>query len=170
MVWTIILFVMLQLINVVLSTCKSIITVKGTVRQSAYINALSYSLHTVIVIFMAGEFTGNYYIDLGIKVASTAVTNLIGVHISAWVLNKFRKDKLWEIVATVQNNETNNYKKYLNSLFTKEKVSFNCMETNKQGEYVYHIYSKSQAESTVIKQALNNTKCKYVIHESEKTL
>lgn len=164
MIYTIILFIILQLINVVLSTCKSIITVKGTVHQSACINALSYGLYTVIVVFMAGTFTGNYWIDLIIKVLSTVITNLVGVHISAWVLKKVRKDRLWKIEATIcgvwqgfqEELELNN-------------ISYNYIKL-KDNEVIFNIYSKNQAESTIVKQAMKNCNAKYIITEREKVL
>lgn len=164
MIYTIILFVILQLVNVVLSTCKSIITVKGTVHQSACINALSYGLYTVIVVFMAGTFTGNYWIDLTIKVLSTVVTNLIGVHISAWVLSKARKDRLWKIEATVCGAW-----QHFQEELEQNDISYNYIKL-KDNETIFNIYSKNQTESTIVKQAMKNCNAKYIITESEKVL
>lgn len=164
MIYTIGLFVILQLINVVLSTCKSVITVKGTVHQSACINALSYGLYTVIVVFMAGEFTGNYWIDLIIKVISTVITNLIGVYISAWVLNKFRKDRLWKIEATI----CGKWQPFQEKL-EEYNISYNYIKL-KEDEVIFNIYSKNQNESMAIKQAMKNYNAKYIITESERRL
>ena len=163
----IILFITLSLVNVVLSTIKSIVTVKGTTFQSACVNAMSYGLYTVIVVFTAGCLHSNYFVDLTIKVMTTIATNFIGVYISAWILNKIKKDKLWEIVATVQNTDMDNYKQFLNMILSREQISFNCMETNKHGEYVYHIYSENQEQSRVIKKALSGTNAHYIVHEEE---
>ena len=78
-----------------------------------------------------------------------------------------KKDSLWEIVATVQNTEMDNYKQFLNLIFTREQISFNCMETNMQGEYVYHIYSENQKQSEIIKKALDGTNARYIVHEEK---
>lgn len=164
MIYTIILFVILQLINVVLSTCKSIITVKGTVHQSACINALSYGLYTVIVVFMAGEFTGNYWVDLAIKVVSTVITNLIGVHISAWILNKFRKDRLWKIEVTICGKW-----QPFQEILEINNISYNYIKL-KDNEVIFNIYSKNQSESLIIKTAMKNCNAKYIITESERKL
>ena len=164
MVEMIILFVVLQLVNVVLQTLKSIITVKGTTTQSALMNAIAYGVYTIIVVFTAGEFTGNYTTDLIIKIAVTMGTNLIGVYISAWILNKFKKDKLWEITATILND--NNDIDYIIEELEKKNISFNMMLTSNEREVVFHIYSKSQKESQIIKTLLDSmTYAKYIVHE-----
>lgn len=164
MIYTIVLFVILQLINVILSTCKSIITVKGTVHQSACINALSYGLYTVIVVFMAGTFTGNYWIDLTIKVLSTVVTNLIGVHISAWVLSKARKDRLWKIETTI----CGVWQGFQEEL-EQNNISYNYIKL-RDNEVIFNIYSKTQTESTIIATLVKKYKAKYIVTESEKKL
>jgi hypothetical protein len=165
MVEMITLFIVLQLVNVVLQTLKSIITVKGTTTQSALMNAIAYGVYTVIVVFTAGEFTGNYITDLIIKIVVTMGTNLIGVYISAWILNKFKKDKLWEIVATVD-QDVSIYAVDLTEMKLKENnISYNVTQTQNQNEYVFHIYSKSQTESQIIKTILNEWKAKYIVHE-----
>ena len=163
MVEMIILFVVLQLINVVLQTLKSIITVKGTTTQSALMNAIAYGVYTVIVVFTAGEFTGNYVADLIIKIAVTMGTNLIGVYISAWILNKFKKDKLWAITATIKFD-----KEAIGRLvvFLKENhISFNMVDTWDKSETIFHIYSVGQEQSRLIKRNLDSEHAKYIAHE-----
>lgn len=164
MAYTIIVFVVLQLINVILSTCKSIITVKGTVRQSAIINAITYGVYTVVIVFTAGTFTGNYYIDLTIKVAVTVCTNLLGVYISAWILAKARKDRLWKIEATV----CGKWQPFQEELENRN-ISYNYIKL-KENEVIFNIYSKNQTESLIIKQAMKDFDAKYIITESEKVL
>lgn len=164
MILTICIFVALQLLNVVLSTCKSIITVKGTVRQSAIINAITYGVYTVVIVFTAGTFTGNYYIDLAIKVAVTVVTNLLGVYISARILSRLRKDRLWKIEATV----CGMWQPFQEEL-ENNNISYNYIKL-KENEIIFNIYSKNQKESTVVKQAMKKCNAKYIITESEKVL
>lgn len=164
MVSMIIMFVALQLINVVLQTLKSIITIKGTTTQAALMNAVAYGVYTIIVVFTAGEFTGNYVTDLIIKIIVTMFTNLVGVYISAWIMSKFKKDKLWEITATILND--NNDIDYIIEELEKESISFNMIPTFNEREVVFHIYSKSQKESQTIKTLLDSmTYAKYIVHE-----
>lgn len=164
MVSMVILFVALQLINVVLQTLKSIITIKGTTTQAALMNAVAYGVYTIIVVFTAGEFTGDYTTDLIIKIIVTMLTNLVGVYISAWIMSQFKKDKLWEITATILNDS--NDIDYIIEELGKENISFNMMLTSNEKEVVFHIYSKSQKESQIIKTLLDSmTYTKYIVHE-----
>jgi hypothetical protein len=169
----IILFVVLQLVNVVLQTLKSIITVKGTTTQSALMNALAYGVYTVIVVFTAGTFTGDYLTDLVIKIAVTMGTNLIGVYISAWILNKFKKDKLWKVESTicwdyVPNIPHNDQKnKFLNGLIDKinaQNLSYHYIELPKR-EFLFSFYCKTQKESLALKEILKDYNAKYIVQE-----
>ena len=159
----ILLFTILQLINVVLSTIKSIVTVKGTTFQSALMNTVYYSLYTIIVIYTVSDFGCGAW-DLLIKIAIVGVTDFIGVYISAWLMNRFKKDKLWEITATILND--NNDIDYIIEELEKENISFNMILTFNEKEVVFHIYSKSQKESQTIKTLLDSmTYAKYIVHE-----
>lgn len=169
----IILFVVLQLVNVVLQTLKSIITVKGTTTQSALMNAIAYGVYTVIVVFTAGTFTGDYLTDLIIKIAVTMGTNLIGVYISAWILNKFKKDKLWEIVATVKMpvvyniNYIDRKAKFLSAIekqIKDKQLSYHYIEL-KNSEFVFTFYCNTQKESLAVKEILKDYDYKYIVHE-----
>lgn len=159
--WYIVLFVVCQLINVGLNTAKTIIMHKEEKISSSIINAITYGFYAIIVVMTASA------LPLWITIVITFITNLIGVYGSMWLLDKWKKDSLWEIVATVQNTEMDNYKQFLNLIFTREQISFNCMETNVKGEYVYHIYSENQKQSEIIKKALSGTNARYIVHEEK---
>lgn len=157
--WYIVVFTVCQFINVALNTAKTIIMHKEEKISSAIINAVTYGFYAIIVVMTAGS------LPLWITIMISALTNLFGVYGSMWLLDRFKKDSLWEIVATVQNTEMDNYKQFLNLIFTREQISFNCMETNMKGEYVYHIYSENQKQSEIVKKALSGTNAKYIVHE-----
>ena len=70
-----ILFVVLNVINVVLQTAKSIATMRCGKTVAAVANAVAYSLYTVVIIYT------NCELPLFAKVAVVGVTNLIGVYI-----------------------------------------------------------------------------------------
>ena len=173
MVEMIILFVVLQLVNVVLQTLKSIITVKGTTTQSALMNAIAYGVYTVIVVFTAGEFTGNYITDLIIKIAVTMGTNLIGVYISAWILNKFKKDKLWKVESTVSwnyvpnipyNDQKNKFLKTLIDKINAQNLSYHYIELPNR-KFLFSFYCKTQKESLALKEILKDYNAKYIVQE-----
>ena len=159
--WYVVVFFVCQLINVALNTAKTIIMHKEEKISSAIINALTFGFYSIIVVMTASA------LPLWITIIITVITNLIGVYASMWLLDRCKKDSLWEIVATVQNTEMDNYKQFLNMIFIREQISFNCMETNMSGEYVYHIYSENQKQSEIIKKALSGTNAKYIVHEEK---
>ena len=159
--WYILFYLAVQLVNVVLNTMKTIITSKGQRIPAAIINALTFGFYTLVVALTAN--ISNLWINMGI----TIVANLVGVYFSIWLLDKMRKDKLWEIVATV--NFPVGSRTILLSLLkedlSKNCISYNYIDTNKYNEYVFHIYSKSQKESIIIKNILKDYDAKYIVHE-----
>ena len=97
---TIIIFTICQFINVALNTIKTIIMHKEEKISSSIINAITYGFYAVIVVMTATA------LPLWQTVVITIITNLIGVYMSMWLLEKFKKDSLWEIVATVKEEDT----------------------------------------------------------------
>ena len=91
-----IIFALCTLLNVVLATIKSVMTIKGTKISAAVWNALSFGLYSYIVILTATA-------DLTTleKVIVTVVCNLIGVYAVKWLEEKMRKDKMWKLEMTV---------------------------------------------------------------------
>ena len=154
----IIVFVICQFINVGLNTAKTIIMHKEEKISSSIINAITYGFYAIIVVMTASS------LPLWITILITTATNLFGVYGSMWLLDKFKKDSLWEIVATIDNS-TNYNLHYLQATLQLYAISFNYMETNKKDEYVFHIYSKNQKESIIIKQELDIINAKYIVHE-----
>lgn len=94
-----ILFIVCTLLNVVLATIKSVMTIKGTKISAAVWNALSFGLYSYIVIM-----TANADISTLGKVAITVICNLVGVYGVKLVEEKMRKDKMWKIEMTIVDN------------------------------------------------------------------
>ena len=72
-------FVLLNIVNVVIQTIKSLCTVKSGKTVAALVNAVAYGFYTIVVIYMVCD------LDLWIKVAVVGGANLIGVFIFKWV-------------------------------------------------------------------------------------
>ena len=157
--WYVVIFFICQLINVALNTAKTIIMHKEEKVSSAIINAVTYGFYTVIIVMTASS------LPLWITIIVTIITNLIGVYVSMLVLEKLKKDSVWEITATLCAREWTQgwLKNYLN----QENISFNAIQTNMIDEYVYHIYSYNQKESRKIKKALDYVQAKYIVHEEK---
>lgn len=155
----IIVFTVCQLINVALNTAKTIIMHKEEKISSSIINAITFGFYAIIVVMTASA------LPLWITILITTATNLVGVYGSMWILEKFKKDKLWEIVATVQGASGLQYLILTFAQKTNFSISYNYVETNKKNEYVFHIYSKNQMESMFIKEELDYVNAKYIVHE-----
>jgi hypothetical protein len=153
----IVVFTICQFINVALNTAKTIIMHKEEKISSSIINAITYGFYAIIVVMTASA------LPLWITIIITIITNLIGVYGSMWLLDRFKKDSLWEIKATVLAND-NTYMKIENELFDNA-IGYTCQETVGGAEYIFNIYSYNQKNSIIIKNILNKYNAKYIVHE-----
>ena len=157
--WYIAVFFVCSLINVILNTLKTIIMHKEKKISSTIINAITYGFYAIIVVMTASA------LDLWITILITVVANAIGVYGSMWLLERFKKDSLWEITATIDNTTDNYNLHYVINSLKLVGISFNYMETSKIEEYVFHIYSQNQNDSVLIKDILEQVNAKYIVHE-----
>ena len=148
------IFVALSVVNVVLSTIKSIMTIKSGKVMASIINAVYFGLYTVVVIYTVCD------LPLWLKVAVTAVTNLIGVFVVKWIEEKMRKDKLWKVEATIPAEYTNAVH------FDLKSVPHNYIEN--VGRFtLFNFYCATQAESAKVKDIINQYGAKYFVAESQ---
>ena len=84
------LFIICTFANVVLSTIKSVMTIKGGKVSAAVWNALAFGLYSYIVVLTATAPIST----LG-KVLVTVGCNLVGVYGVKLFEEKLRKDRLW---------------------------------------------------------------------------
>lgn len=91
-----ILFIILNIFNVIIQTAKSIITIKCDKFAAAIVNAIAYGFYTIILVYTVSD------LPLVYKVCVTAICNLIGVYVVKFGEEIFRKDKLWKIEATLK--------------------------------------------------------------------
>ena len=158
----IIIFFIITLVNVVLSTVKSILTVKASREVAALINAVTYGFYAVVVKQMAT-------VDTSTVVIATVLCNLIGVYFSMWLLEKFKKDVLWKITVIPKIGTADTLKTRL----VENGLGFNLYPINtKYGSQTgFDIFSATQEESRMIKSILQEVgMIKYHILEIEKQL
>lgn len=154
---TIIFFTAITLINVILSTVKSVLTIRSTREVAALINAISYGFYAMVVKQMATVSTE-------IVVIATVFCNLIGVYFSMWLLDKFKKDVSWKITVIPQAKDFTKVKDDL----VYNKIGFNEYEiSTKYGQQkALDIFSESKLESSIVKNILAQAeKTKYHIIE-----
>ena len=151
-----IIFIVLNILNVIIQTVKSIATVKCGKAVAALVNAIAYGLYTVVTVYMMCN------LPLGWKAAIVALCNLIGVYVVKWAEEKARKDKLWKVEATVQKC----YAEDLHYALKNVNLSHNYIENI--GQYtVFNIYCATQKESLEAKHYLDRYKAKYFVSESK---
>ena len=79
-------FIIATLINVILSTLKSVITVKGGKVVASIVNAISYGFNTIVIKSISD-------VELWIAIVVTVAANLVGVYIALTIIKKFEKRK-----------------------------------------------------------------------------
>ena len=89
----VVVFIVCSLVNVILSTLKTLIMVNAGEKMSILINAICYGFYTLVV----KQLTS---VDYMTAVIVTIMANIVGVWISYRIMNFFKKDKLWKIEAT----------------------------------------------------------------------
>ena len=87
-------FFLISLLNVMLSSIKSICTVRYGRCVNVIMNVVAYSFYVVVV-----KQTAN--LPLEITVIATALANALGVWLSYVILDTIQKDKLWKIEVVV---------------------------------------------------------------------
>ena len=155
-----ILFIVLQLLNVILSTIRSIATVKADKRKASWIAAISFTFYNAVVKLIVEQ-------DIWVIIAVTLITNLVGTYIAKaiveYIQTKRHKDKLWVYMAVVEG--TKDTMKMLKSVFTENGIV--CLYSEiKTGTYSLNIYSHSQDDSRMITSTLKNAGIPYCALET----
>ena len=154
----IIIFTVCSSVNVILSTMKTILTVRSTKVVASVINAVTYGFYAIVVKQLAS-------LDLTVTVIVTIATNLIGVYLSMWLMDKMKKDCLWKISVTTKDKSIVKKIENFDIEYTLSPIQY-----KKETYYSIEIFSKNQKDSTIIKNILNEYKVKYNITEITKTL
>jgi len=155
-----ILFIGLQLLNVIIATFKSVLTIRGTKVTAAVINAIAYSINIVIVYLVSRDMA------LWLSIVITMGTNLIGVYIGLTILDKFRKDQLWRIQTTVATDKLKDFKGDL----LNNNIKFISYETSWDEFKVVDIFSSTREESKVVKKIIQRYDAKYTISSNSSYL
>ena len=150
-----IIFIALNIANVIIQTVKSIATVKCGKVSAAVINAVAYGLYTIVTVYLMCE------LDLYLKAGIVALCNLVGVYVVKLIEEKARKDKLWKVEMTLPPEHAEKVHTMLqlvgiphNYINIEKYVLFNC-------------YCATQAESARVKTIANDFEAKYFVSESK---
>ena len=148
------IFIVLSILNVILNTIKSIVTVSGGKQSAAIINAITFFVYTYVIIYT------NCELPMFLKAVITAVTNYIGVYIVKLIEEKSRKDKLWKVEATIP-------KEYTNAVdFDLKDIPHSYIEGI--GKYtIFNFYCATQKDSAKVKDIINQYDAKYFVTETK---
>lgn len=154
-----ILFIVLNIVNVVLQTIKSIATIKCGKLMAGIVNAITYGVYTVVLVYTMCD------LPLMWKAIIVALCNFVGVFVVKWIEEKARKDKLWKVQATVHNEGIDpHYDDCLVALRNAD-IPHNYIDANKY--LIINVYCATQAESRVAKTILDQYNAKYFVSESK---
>ena len=152
-------FIIATLLNVILSTLKSVITIKGGRVVASVSNAIAYGFNTIVIKSISD-------VELWVAIVVTMLSNLIGVYIALGIVQKFQKERLWKITVTVP---TANLKDFKHDLHHAD-IGFIAYETSYEKYKVVDIFSNGKAESRIVKSLISKYKVKYTINISDATL
>lgn len=157
-----ILFIVLNALNVVIQTVKSLCTVKCGKTIAAIVNALAYGLYTVVLVYMQ--------CDLSIIAKALVVggCNLVGVYIVKVVEEKLQKEKLWKVELTIKNDYQTLSE--LTSRLNTQNIPFNYSVTDNQKDAVFNIFCYTKTQSRKLKKSIEDLNAKYFITENKFSL
>ena len=150
------IFIGLNIANVIIQTVKSIATVKCGKAVAALVNAVAYGLYTIVTVYMLCE------LSLGLKAIIVALCNLVGVFVVKWAEEKARKDRLWKVEATVLRGHTT----ALHCNLVDADIPHNYLEN--VGRYtLFNIFCATQKQSAKETEIMANYEAKYFVTESK---
>ena len=148
-------FIILSIINVIFSTVRSIVTIKGNKLTASFISGGYFAFYNIMLLYTVADF------PMWQKCIITFVCNVIGVFIVKFIEEKSRKDKLWKVEATIPRAEASRLINYLEN----SELSYNYVDIYKY--YLFNFYCPTQKESASVKELLENFHAKYFVSESK---
>ena len=151
-----ILFIVMNIVNVVIQTIKSIATIKCGRWGAAIVNAVAYGLYTYVVVLTMCD------LPLLAKCLIVAGANFVGVYVVKWFEEKARKDKVWKVECTAYHYLAT----HLHTCLKEMGIAHNYIEN--VGQFtIFNIYCPTQAESARVKELMDSCECKYFVSESK---
>lgn len=148
-------YIIFNVLNVIIQTVKSIVTIKCNKWVAAVVNAIAYGLYTYIVVLTASD------LDLWFKIITVALANLVGVFIVKWIEEKKRKEMLWKVEFTIKREFLKNVK----TLLTLVKVPHSYIEIGKN--VIINAYCATGKESESVKEIIKKYNAKYFVSETK---
>lgn len=149
-------FMLLSIINVVFSTARSIITIKGGKLAASLMSGGYFAFYNVMMIYTVMDFS------MWQKCLITFICNVVGVFIVKTVEEFLQKDKLWKIEATVDTS----YALFICNELDSAKIPYNYIENI--GKWtIFNIFSATKSQSAIAKEILRKYDAKCFASESK---
>ena len=153
----ILIFAIATVINVTLSTIRSLCTINGGKWLSAITNAVCYGFYPLIVMLTAKDT-----VSIVVNMLITAVANFVCVWLIKLVEEKSRKDKMWKVEMAIPNNAQLDM---LRGHLKIREIPFNYIEV---GSWVmFNCYCMTQEDTTKVINLAKQYGGKYSAYESK---
>ena len=146
-------FCILNTLNVVIQTIKSLVTIRAGKLSAALINALAYGFYSVVIVYTVCD------LPLMLKAVVVAIANLIGVYFVKMLEEKSRKTKLWKVELTLRTEDVEKVKILL------DDVSYSTINLGKHTLFAFYCETKQQ--SAKVKNICDQFNGKYFVSESK---
>lgn len=148
-----IFFISLSIINVVFSTIRSIVTIKGGKTLASLLSGGYFAFYNIMMVYTVMDF------PMWQKCLITFLCNAIGVYMVRCGEEKITKDKLWKVEVTVKNSVVEE----LHSRMAE--ISHHYVPVGKNTKFEF--YCETQAESKMVKEIVKEYGAKYFVAESK---
>ena len=138
----------------IIQTVKTIATVKCGKTVAAIINAITFALYTVVMVYTMCD------LPLWLKATIVGLCNLVGVWVVKFFEEKARKDKLWKVEATVP-------AKYTEAVHIDLRTVPHSYIENIGNYTIFNFYCATQEDSKRVKDIINQYEAKYFVSESK---
>ena len=138
------LFIILQIVNVILSTIKSIVLSKGYKWGTIISNTIYFGIYTAVLKQLA------LIDDMFLLVVITMIANFFGTWVGFDILERIRKADLWIVKTVVKIDRIKDYKAALN----EAGIKYISYQTTWDECTAVDIFSESRDESKIIKKIL----------------
>ena len=151
----IIFFALMTVINVTLSTIRSLCTINGGKWISATTNAICYGFYPLIVML-----TAKGTVDILINMLITALVNFVCVWIIKLVEEKARKDKLWKVEMAIPECCQEDVERKL------QGIPYNYLHTGSNW-VMFNCYCNTQNDTKLVVDLAKNYNGKISAYESK---
>ena len=152
----ILIFAIATVINVTLSTIRSLCTINGGKWLSAITNAICYGFYPLIVMLTAKDT-----VSIIVNMVITAIANFVCVWLIKLIEEKSRKDKMWKVEMAIPCEET----ELVKTMLVRKNIPYNYV--NVGSWTMFNCYCDKQEDTKVCVSVAKNLKGKISAYESK---